>query len=273
MRSPHKEPSAPTGMKVSAAAEVLYGMPPSVPRSGSSRTPQEEDDEFPELADLAFLLPPADDARLAAIAVAEGLDRIDRPILGVSVSALLGNRRNRHLPTAGTDLLDAFAAALDVVAARHGLHVMLVSHVVGPGRASDDREVSRRLAARLAAPHTVLGGDYRPGEIKGLIACCEAFVGCRMHANIAALDSGIPTLAISYSHKTKGIMAALGQGDRVIPLATLDGARLEAALERLLHDRAAYRRELAAALPELRCRAQDNLLHVRRALDERDEGR
>ena len=216
-------------------------------------------------ADLAFALPPAAPERVAAVAADEGVDRIGRPLLGVSVSALLGNRRNRHLPAASGDLLDAFAAALDAVASRHGLHLLLVSHVVGPGAASDDRDVSRRLAARLAAPCTVLQGELRPEEIKGLIARCTAFVGCRMHANIAALDSGVPTLAVGYSHKTAGIMASLGMEDWVLAIDQLDTQGLEAALERLLSDRDACRAKLESRLPEIRALAATNMEFVRRA--------
>lgn len=224
-------------------------------------------------ADMAFQLPPAAPERIAAIARAEGLDAIARPMLGVSVSALLGNRRNRHLPTAGQDMLDVFAGALDEIAARHGLHLLLVSHVVGPGAASDDREVSARLAARLQAPRTVLSGDYRPGEIKGLVAHCDAFVGCRMHANIAALDSGVPTLAISYSHKTQGIMGELGLGEWVLPVASMDRVTLAARLERLLAARVSLRAALLANLPALRARALENIDEVGKAMRDPDNGR
>ena len=36
-----------------------------------------------------------------------------------------------------------------------------------------------------------------------------------MHANIAALSSGVPTSAISYSPKTLGVFETCGQGEHV----------------------------------------------------------
>ena len=88
-----------------------------------------------------------------------------------------------------------------------------------------------------------------------------------MHANIAAMSSGIPTLAIAYSHKTAGIMQLLDQDDYVCDIATLNG---ETVLERFgrlhsMHD------SVAAALRErsgiLRTEAARNIELVSRFLD------
>ena len=64
------------------------------------------------------------------------------------------------------------------------------------------------------------------GEMKGIIARCELFVGSRMHANIAALSSKIPTIAIAYSHKTPGIMAMLDQQEAVVDIENVTNDEL-----------------------------------------------
>jgi polysaccharide pyruvyl transferase WcaK-like protein len=42
-------------------------------------------------------------------------------------------------------------------------------------------------------------------ELKGYIARCRFFVGARTHATIAAYSSGVPTLVVGYSVKSRGI--------------------------------------------------------------------
>lgn len=66
-------------------------------------------------------------------------------------------------------------------------------------------------------------GEYDQSEIKGIIGLCGFFVGSRMHACIAALSQGIPTVAIAYSRKFVGVFESAGVGDAVI-----DGRRVDA---------------------------------------------
>ncbi len=46
---------------------------------------------------------------------------------------------------------------------------------------------------------------YNAKELKGYISRCRAFVGARTHSTIAAYSTGVPTLAIGYSVKARGI--------------------------------------------------------------------
>ena len=154
MRSPHKGPSAPTGMKVSAAAEVLSGMPPSVPRSGSSRTPQEEDDEFPELADLAFLLDSR--WRIPGIGLRFGVDAVAGllPVVGdvaaASISAYiiwkahrLGASKAMLAKMTGLVVIDTTVGAIPILGSLFDLFFkannanvkMLRRHLAQKGRA------------------------------------------------------------------------------------------------------------------------------------------
>ena len=48
-----------------------------------------------------------------------------------------------------------------------------------------------------------------PIEAKNLISAMDIFVGSRMHATIAALSSGVPTIPVSYSNKFSGLFGAL----------------------------------------------------------------
>ena len=55
----------------------------------------------------------------------------------------------------------------------------------------------------------VLIGDAPAHELKGYISKCSFFVGARTHSTIAAYSSGVPTLVIGYSVKSRGIATDL----------------------------------------------------------------
>ena len=60
-----------------------------------------------------------------------------------------------------------------------------------------------------------------PMEAKSLIATMDVFIGSRMHATIAALSSGVPTIPVAYSKKFLGLYNALGY-DYVVDMQTLE---------------------------------------------------
>lgn len=144
---------------------------------------------------------------------------------------------------------------------------MLVPHVFGPRASGDDRAVGEQLARLMRHPIHRLEREYRPEEIKGVIARCDAFVGCRMHANIAALDSGVPVLAIGYSHKTRGILHDLGLDDWVLSSQAIEADALIGRIESLFAGASGYRTRLAAMLPEMRRRSAESIDAVVRILE------
>ena len=211
-------------------------------------------------ADLAFLLEPASSERIDELLAAERVSFDEGPVLGVSVSQLIESHYAKHNPHAAAQpLAELIARVLDEVVARSGCQVLFVSHVTGPSRVKDDRIISRAVRAQMTEPAHVLEGDYDPRELKGVIRRCHAFVGARMHANIAALSSEVPVVALSYSHKTPGIMRLLGQEDLVCPIAELDRADLLEKVADVLGHREERAHTLAERLPAVRARASRNI--------------
>lgn len=91
-----------------------------------------------------------------------------------------------------------------------------------------------------------------------MIGRCAVFCGARMHANIAALSSSVPVVALSYSHKTPGIMAACGLADFVVPAAEITAERLEALIDQAVSERDALSTRLAEAVGDMRRQARRN---------------
>jgi colanic acid/amylovoran biosynthesis protein len=203
-------------------------------------------------ADMAFLLDPASEERVDAISAAEGLDWGKRPALGVSLSGLINEHYVRRNPAGrSAAFVPLLAKALDTIAAELDVDVVFVPHVTGPARSKDDRVTARAVGREMKQPWRSIGGDYGPDELKGLISRFSIFLGARMHANIAALSSGVPTVAISYSHKTEGIMQSFEQSGRVIGIDELTGERVTSLLRETWRDREDVKRLLLDRLRQV----------------------
>ncbi len=70
----------------------------------------------------------------------------------------------------------------------------------------------------------LISKKYNQHEIKGVIGTCDFFVGSRMHACIAALSQGIPTIGVAYSKKFRGVFESMNAGDWVIDARSTDSS-------------------------------------------------
>ncbi len=193
-------------------------------------------------ADLAFLMTPA-----APEAVPGLPARTDRMRLGVSISPILVNR----YATSGADLVADLGAVLREVSEREGAEVLVVPHVTGPTATQDDRIPARLLATAIGENAILLEEDLEPEQRKGAIGTCDAFVGARMHANMAALSQAVAVSALGYSHKALGIMDLFGQRNAVLDGGSVDRATLAAEIDRLIESRSRRSDEIRRHLPEV----------------------
>ena len=215
-----------------------------------------------QTADLAFLLQPSDAAHAASILEGEGVARASRPVLGISVSHLMETQFRKR--NGNRDYRSLMALALRQFARETGAMILFVSHVTGPSPAKNDRVISASIRDMLGSdiPAFVLAGDYRPETLKSIIAACDIFCGARMHANIAALSSFVPTVAIAYSHKTTGIMADCGVSELVAPIESVDVDSLVKMLRTAFSDRDALSQRLRERIPAIRSLAVRNVVKV-----------
>lgn len=231
-------------------------------------------DKAPEQnADLAFLLRAAAPERAEEILRSEaGIEAAAKPILGVSISQLIEAKYKAARPGADGDaFVQMIQRVIRRTAREFGTRVIFVAHVTGPNRDKDDRVIAARVAAGIGDVETsVLTGDYRPEELKAIIARCRVFCGARMHANIAALSSAVPTVAISYSHKTDGIMSDHGMGNLVAPVATMTEDSLAALLAFAFRERDAIALSLRERQPAMAALALRNFAGLRQLAQPRE---
>ncbi len=100
-------------------------------------------------------------------------------------------------------------------------NILLVPHTYGlKGTINSDPDAATDVYSRIPSEFHdsvfLITQEYDQSEIKGIIGLCDFFIGSRMHACIAALSQGIPSLALAYSRKFRGVFESIGAGHMVI---------------------------------------------------------
>jgi len=169
--------------------------------------------------DVAFLLERTSPSEIKDILVEERIFH-KRPIVGISVSQFINLKYTNpfdnnylHVMTEVVNFLTESMKAL----------VILVPHVTSSTIIEDDRFVGKALYERVKHKNRVrtLHKEYIVEDLWGLIAHCDLFIGSRTHTVIAATSACVPTVSITYSHKTYGIMKMLGQEKYIVDFNTM----------------------------------------------------
>ncbi len=204
--------------------------------------------------DAGFLLPSCPAQQVEALSQ-RLLAHDHRPALGVSVRDY-GFPGHPDPSAQRRHYLDAVAKAIEHAVRHLGMTVYLVPQVLADE--VNDLSVAREVLALLGDTGHVhlIDQDLDPRELKGLYGRFDLFMGVRMHANIFALSSGVPTVAIAYEPKTEGIMQQLGLGEFAISIRRLDAPTLITLLERLHAQAPAVRQQLAQAIPAIQTAAR-----------------
>lgn len=190
--------------------------------------------------DCAFVLKAATRERINAIKIKEGINQLDHPIIGISISQHIDKLFSSGNPNSHNHYVAVMAKVLDYVMERIKASIILVPHVTIPNPGSyDDRFVAQKVYHRTRNKPRIriINGEYGPQELKGIIGLCDIFLGARMHACISALSMHVPTIAISYSNKAPGIMSMLGQHSKVCDYRTMTFHRLKFMIEGVWSDK------------------------------------
>lgn len=166
--------------------------------------------------DLSFLIAPASDQRILEIFSKENVE-IKRPLVGIAI------RENMYKH------LDVISEVIDHLILKMNARIIFIPHTSISGfHLYDPRFLARKILKKIKVKQHIglIESEYTVEELRGLIGKCDLFIGAYMHANASALSMHIPTIAISYSHKTDGLMNLMGLGEFVLPLDDLDVIQL-----------------------------------------------
>lgn len=141
------------------------------------------------VADGAFLMEKTE------LPLPEGF--LDNKTLGFNFSPLIFGR-NPQSKEAAFQLVEHILATTD-------FNIALVPHVTIA--ISNDEETLKEFLEKYKETNRVflLPNNLNATEYKGYIARMRFFIGARTHATIAAYSTGVPTMVLGYSVKSKGI--------------------------------------------------------------------
>lgn len=110
---------------------------------------------------------------------------------------------------------------LDYIVKETNLHVLLVPHVLWdfPGDRQDDRQTASIIMEKYGKTGRFSKMDVdnlNYCQIRYVISKCKMFMGGRTHAVISAYSTCVPTLALGYSIKSKGIAKDLGLPESMV---------------------------------------------------------
>ncbi len=144
-------------------------------------------------------------------------------IIGLNVSGLLynGGFTRNNMFGLKFDYKDFVYALAERLLQQTDANLILIPHTfTHDGHVESDPEACRAVLASLADVSSdrvhLVAAEYDQSEIKGIIGQCDFFIGSRMHACIAALSQGIPTIGVAYSRKFKGVFESIGVSNMVI---------------------------------------------------------
>lgn len=190
----------------------------------------------------------------------------DHPLLGFNISGLIYNDPAGAFRKYGlkADYRQAVIGFLENILQDTPARVVLVSHVMDqPGHYESDlaacRDVAKVLNERHGGRVEVAPATLDESEAKWLIAQMDWFCGTRMHSTIAGLSSGVPTAAISYSDKTKGVFETCGQETQVMDPRAMTADEIKRGLRHAFDMRDSTRNALRGELQRVMSQAERQL--------------
>lgn len=219
-------------------------------------------------ADLAFLLNAVPQSRVFEILSNEGIDAIQKPLIGINPSGLISRFSGKGHQKAEEEFASILAKVVDNLVENLNATIIMIPHVYTSN--IDDRIAINRIFREVKNKPKVkiIKNEYTPQELKGIIGQCDLFIGARMHATIASTSMLVPTVGIAYSHKMHGIIGEmLGQENYVLDIKELNYENLISIIHDAWENREVIKKELEMKIPMVKEKAMLNGELVKELLD------
>lgn len=126
----------------------------------------------------------------------------DSKVIGINISPLI-----RRYDSYNNAIMNNFIRIVKYILKETEYKILFVPHV--RMQDNDDLDTIKELIQSIGTYSKsrirVVSDDYNCMQLKHLISKCDLFIGCRTHATIAAYSTYVPTFAVGYSTKSKGI--------------------------------------------------------------------
>ena len=192
-------------------------------------------------ADPAFTLEPDNLPKSDATLAVGDLEKMKYAVVSV-----------REWKSASEDFEEILASSLDVLFEKHGIIPVFV-----PMQYKEDREISKRITARMKHDTVFIDKALEVGEIFSLIASAQICVGMRLHTLIYATTLGVPAVALSYDPKVTAFMQSINQ-PLCLDVNDFNAEDMKKMLDELCERLPEIKESLGASLSELRSKAKEN---------------
>ena len=199
------------------------------------------------------LTPKTNDA--SEIFISAGVDLREFPVLGVCL-------RNWTFGENSTAWKQELAAALDHFLGTYNVQVVFIPFQIVEHELENDHAVALEVMDLMTVKERVhaIPVTYPPDVTAGLISCCQALVGMRLHSLVFASGAGVPAVALAYDPKVHNFMRSLGMSEYVQDLQGMDSDGLLSALNSMWKQQATMHSVLVERGAEIRRQAQDNAI-------------
>ncbi len=210
--------------------------------------------------DVGFVLEPA---KPDSIDIGSLLKTRDKKciVVGLNISGLLynGGYTRNNMFGLKVDYRQMILKVITLMMQKENTIVLLVPHAFHPPEhiESDQgvcAQVYDLLRAKYGSRIQVVRETYNQNEIKYVIGMLDFFIGSRMHACIAALSQNIPTVAIAYSKKFKGVTDSIELGDCVADPRKMEEQEILGVINRAYTERDTIRNHLERTMPDVKKR-------------------
>lgn len=194
------------------------------------------------VADGAFLMEKTE------LPLPEGF--LEQQTIGFNFSPLVA-KKNPQAKQAAFQLIEHILDTTD-------FNIALLPHVIFQG--NNDYEILQEFLEQYKATQRILllPDHLNATEYKGYIAKMRYFIGARTHATIAAYSTGVPTMVLGYSVKSKGIAKDIfGEEKLVLGIGEIsDASKLIAKFEEMKREEQMLKEVLKNKIPQIKEMAQ-----------------
>ena len=178
-------------------------------------------------ADAAFTIQGISDKEAEAILEKEGVPT-EKEIVGVCI-------RNWNKSEYGENYVKELAKVCDRQV-REGREVLLI-----PMQYSKDVDISKRLAEQMQEKCSILGREYAPAQVVGIIGKLSLMIGMRLHALLFAAVKRVPMIGIIYDLKVEYYLDVLKMPKGAdIRSEKLESEKVSTQIEGIFYDRQKY---------------------------------
>lgn len=222
------------------------------------------------LPDTAFCLKAADDGTVRRLL--DGYQMQTGEYIAIGPSFVM---RDYFSPGVYSDII---AGAINTLAEKSDRPILFIPHSwlhkeqIGADTVNDDLSVCREIISKLdrIVQYSVIDEELSAREIKGIIGQAYAAMGSRYHFLIAALSSGIPSMALGWSHKYKEVFQEFGIDDMVLEYQGMNKQNVKELAEKLMADRDSIKERIEIKLKDVIQKSSENEKLVFDLLKEKD---